>query len=193
MWHGYGDEPEQTNLHMRSIYIFLVLIVLSGACKEMEYGSLTVSLKNGPTQYEEVNVEITGVEIYVEGIHNPGWFRLSTNSGVYNLLLLQQSSVLLAQAAKVPAARVSQVRITFGSNNTVRTDNQVYSLRMPLRPGERSYSVLVAAGYDIQANSPLNILIDMDTERSVIQQSKGGLVFEPVAISGVIGSPLEIF
>lgn len=177
---------------MRIIYILLLAILFSG-CKEMEYGSVTVSLKDGPAQYDEVNVEIDAVEVYVEGIHNPGWFRLSTNKGVYNLLLLQQTSMLLGQAGQVPAGRVSQVRITFGTNNTLKVGEQFYSLGMPLRPGERNYSILVPAGYEVQGNRALNILIDMDTERSVIQKSKKDFTLEPVAVSGVIGSPLEVF
>jgi hypothetical protein len=177
---------------MRLFYILLVIIFLTG-CKEMEYGGLTVSLKDGPAQYEEVNVEIESVEIYIEGIHNPGWFRLNTNKGVYNLLQFQSASVLLAQTSRIPAGRISQVRITFGKNNTLRADDQFYALRMPLQPGETKYTLLVPAGYALQGKSTLHLIIDIDAERSVVRKGKSEFMLEPVAISGTIGAPLEIF
>lgn len=177
---------------MRVIYILFISCLLS-ACKEMEYGSLTVSLKDGPADYQEVNVEIESLEIYIEGIHNPGWFRLGTNKGVYNLLLFQTTSVLLAQAAKLPAGRISQVRMTFGRDNTLKMNDQYYALKMPLQPGETNYSFIVPAGYQLQGKSALNIILDVDAESSVVRKSKSEFIFDPVAVSGTIGSPLEIF
>lgn len=180
--------------HLMRFVTFVSIVSLSlCSCKEMQYGSLTVSLKDGPADYQEVNVEIESVEVYLEGLHNPGWFKLSTNKGTYNLLQFQESTILLGQSARLPSGRVSQIRITFGSNNTLKTNDTFHSLRLPVQPGEKKYSVVVPAGFQLNSNNALNLVVDIDAERSVIKKSATDFLLDPIVITGSVGSPMDMY
>ena len=176
----------------KSIFLALVIFTFFTACKKPGYGGLTVSLKDGPANYEEINVEIESVEIYMDGPTKRGWHRLNTNKGIYNILLFQNTSALIASNNVMPAGRTSQMRFTFGKNNSIKENGIYYPLQPRSRPGEK-FSVIIPATFGVSSNNMLNILVDMDAERSVLKTGKNSFVLAPVLISGSVGSPMDLY
>jgi hypothetical protein len=177
---------------MNRLLFFFPLVLLFTSCKKPEYGSLTVSLKDGPADYEEVNVDLQNVEVYIKDASSAGWYALKTNRGIYNLLNFQQASMILATQTKIPAGSISQIRLTFGSNNSVRANNDYYALQTKKQPGEKT-TVTIPAGYALSANGVLHILIDMDASRSIVKKEKHNFFLEPVAASGIVSSPFDLY
>lgn len=177
---------------MNRFLFFFPLLLLFTSCKKPEYGSITVSLKDGPADYEEVNVDLQNVEVYIKDAAQAGWYALKTNRGIYNLLNFQQTSMILAAQTKIPAGSISQIRLTFGNENSVRADNDYYALQASKQPGEK-HTVIIPADCALSANAVLHILIDMDADRSVIRKEKHHFFLEPVAVSGVVSSAFDMY
>lgn len=175
-----------------TIPYFVILSSLLFSCKEPEFGSITVNLEDGPADYQEINIQIEKVEVYVDDIKARGWYELKTNTGIYNLLSLQNTSLLLASRSHVPAGKVSQVKLILGSDNTLKTNDTYYPLLLHNRPGEK-FSVIIPAGYAIKNNDMLNILIDLDAERSIVKTATNKFVLEPYAAAGTVSSPMELY
>jgi len=179
---------------MRKI-LFLILsccLFLLSCHKKEQYGSLTVCLKDGPADYEEINIEIDAVEVYIEGKAYKDWYKLNTNKGIYNLLLFQDVSLLLATHTQLPLGRISQLRLIYGKDNTLKAGGNYYRLLTSARPGDK-FSTLLPVGNVITANSKQTVLIDIDIERSVNKTGKNSYSLDPVGVCGTVGSPHEIF
>jgi hypothetical protein len=177
---------------MSRFLFFLPILLLFSSCKKPEYGSLTVSLKDGPADFDEVNVDLQNVEVYIKDASAAGWYELKTNRGIYNLLNFQEASMILASQTRIPAGSISQIRLTFGGNNSVRANNDYYALQTRKQAGEKN-TVIIPAECALSANGVLHLLIDMDADRSVVKKEKHNFFLEPVAVSGVVSSPFDLY
>jgi len=172
-------------------FLTFACFIFFAACKKPGHGGLTVSLKDGPADYQEINVEIENIEIYLDGA-SKGWYKLNTNKGIYNILLFQSTSALLASNNHIPAGKTSQMRITFGEHNSIKENDNYYPLQARRQPGEK-LSVIIPSTFVVTDNGMLNILVDMDAERSVIKTGKNKYELNPVLISGTVSSPLDLY
>lgn len=173
----------------RHIFI-LALAFFLYACKQAEYGSVNVNLKDGPAQYQEINIDIEKVEVLITGIKEKGWYELKTQKGIYDILSFKDVSLLLASHYHLPVGRISQVRMTLGNNNTIKNDDVHYPLLLDHGPGEK-FTFLLPAENMIIENNMLNLLIDIDSERSVLRTGVEKFRFEPVAACGEPGSNMN--
>jgi hypothetical protein len=83
-------------LFIKSLMIFgMMSLIVSGCKKENYYGDMTVKMTDAPGDYLQVNVDVNRVEVHYAD--NTSWMTLNTQSGVYNLLDLQNNiTVVLA-------------------------------------------------------------------------------------------------
>lgn len=103
---------------LKVMAVIIVCCTMFSACKKDRYGSLAVKMTDSPGNYVQVNVEITQVQMHYD--NGADWVNLNVNSGVYNLLTLQNNvMVLLASGTHLAASKVSQLRLILGTNNTV--------------------------------------------------------------------------
>ncbi|HWY39080.1 MAG TPA: DUF4382 domain-containing protein [Bacteroidia bacterium] len=175
------------------IAIILLLAVFFISCeKKTEYGSFSISMKDSPSVYREVNVDIESIEIYVEQQGGGHWYSLVTNKGVYNLLLLQNMPVLLANHTSVPIGKISSIRINLGPDNSVNINGVMYPLRS-LSGTEQRQKINIPVEYTITASGKLNTLIDFDAEKSVIKNAKNEFFLNPVIVAGITGSPMDSY
>ncbi len=174
-----------------SAYFSFCLIALLASCKEPEFGSVTVNLKDGPASAQEVNIEVEQVDIYIDGVRDRGWYTLKTNRGIYDLLQFQDISLLLASRQGLPAGKVTQVRLTLGEHNSIK-DEIYHALETRGPPGEK-YTVTLPAGFAIRNNDMLNILVHIDAERSIIKKESNRYILEPLATCATISAPMEPF
>lgn len=111
--------------------LLLCIIVFFTACKK---DNSTVPVKlyltDNPASYDEVNVEIIGMEVKTSK-DTTKWYSLQTNRGVYNLLTLQNGVTAVLAQGDVPKAVLKEIRFILGTNNTVKVNGQTYPLQTP--------------------------------------------------------------
>lgn len=181
------------------LFVSLSMLAFFGCdSDDSKNARLEVWLTDAPGDYEEVNVDIRGVEIHTSGgDQDSGWKPLSVEAGVYDLLTLTNGLDTLLGSLELPAGKVSQIRLVLGNSNTVKVAGEVYALQTPSAQ---------QSGLKLQVNESLTegltyrILLDFDVARSVVQTGNGSYSLKPVirtiteaqdgAIQGVV-DPIE--
>jgi len=162
------------NVKKLSLLLFLAATIIC-SCKK-ESGTFTVLLTDAPGTYEQVNVEILSVEVHIEGSKKAtGWYELQTNSGVYDLLTLQNTTTVLASGEKFPAGDITEIRLMLGSNHSVKVGGQVYSMTVP----SGSETGIKIIGRSLVKKEDQEITLDFDAEQSVVP-SGNGYILQPV-------------
>jgi len=164
---------------MKRIAGFLLLSVFWLACSDDEQTArLEVRLTDAPGDYEEVNIDIQGVEVHTEeGNQNSGWTTLDVESGVYNILELTNGLDTLLASAELPAGRVSQIRLILGDNNSLVIDGETKPLSTPSAQ---------QSGLKLNLNAVLTegitytITLDFDAARSIVTTGNGTYILKPV-------------
>lgn len=159
--------------------ICAAILFFTTACTDDEKNAkLQVWLTDAPGDYEEVNVDVQGVEIHSSETDNgTGWKSLDVNEGVYDLRKLTNGLDTLLGELEIPAGRISQIRLILGNDNTIKIGGQYYGLATP--SGQQS-------GLKLQVHEVLTegitykILLDFDVARSVVQRGNGAYLLKPV-------------
>lgn len=165
---------------MRKIFVFLVsaLVVMGCSSDAEETARLEVRLTDSPGDYEEVNIDIQGVEIHSEeGEQNSGWQTLDVEKGVYDILKLTNGQDTLLGIINLPAGRLSQIRLILGDENSVKIDGETYELKTP--SGQQS-GLKLNIQSDIEVGLTYRILLDFDAARSVVKRGNGSYNLKPV-------------
>lgn len=102
---------------------------------------------------------------------------LNTTAGIYNLLDFTNGVSVLFATSVLNDARVKQVRLILGPNNTIVRDGITYSLSTP--SAEQS-GLKLQVNQTLVANIENSILIDFDANTSVIQTGNGTYKLKPV-------------
>jgi hypothetical protein len=164
---------------MKRIFGFLLLSVVWFACSTDETRSrLEVRLTDSPGDYEEVNIDIQGVEIHrSEGNQKSGWVSLDVAEGVYNILTLTNGLDTLLGSAELPSGRISQIRLILGTNNTVKVDGNVYTMDTP---SAQQSGLKLNVQTQMSPGVTYVITLDFDAARSVSLNGSGGYKLKPV-------------
>jgi hypothetical protein len=160
------------------LVICLAALMLPACESDSKNARLEVWLTDAPGDFEEVNVEIIGVEIHrSEGNNESGWQSLAVDGGVYNLLELTNGLDTLLGTIEIPAGKISQIRLKLGDDNTIKVGGETFDLSTP--SAEQS-------GLKLQVHKTLNegitykILLDFDVARSVVQTGNTAYKLKPV-------------
>lgn len=165
---------------MRTLKIIILAIAVSTlwiACKKDNTTGTTkvnVRLTDAPGNFQQVNVDITGVEFKM----NSGTVvNLNVTTGIYNLLDFINGIDVLIASADIESGTLSQVRLILGANNTVKVDGVVYPLSTPSA---------MQSGLKLNVNSELtsgvdyNLLLDFDANQSIVLKGTGEYQLKPV-------------
>lgn len=136
---------------------------------------LSVRLHDSPAVMDSVLVEVAEVRIHS---NNGGWVSLATQSGIYDLLALQNGiDTLLVPPQQIPAGTISQIRLILGDENRVVADSVSYPLSLSSQD-ESGLKLNLHA--DIMAGQQYTVIVDFDAEQSVIQQGNDTYRLKPV-------------
>jgi hypothetical protein len=150
------------------------------ACSDKESGTakLEVRLTDAPAEYQEVNIDIQGVEVNAnDGNQASGWQTLDIKKGVYNLLKLTNGLDTLLGSTSLPAGKISQVRLILGSNNSLKLGGQSAMLSTP---SSQQSGLKVQLHTDLKEGITYKILIDFDAARSIVATGSGKYNLKPV-------------
>lgn len=121
-----------------------------------------VRMTDAPGPYDEVNIDIQSVAI-VDGDGNT--VTLDTDTGVQNILALNNGTSMLLASRNLEDNEVSQIKITLGTNNTVVVDGTSYPLTLT---GSDNAGLTINVNQMLDADETNEILLDFDANASVV-------------------------
>lgn len=174
---------------MKIVLSFIMLGLLVISCNSDDTKSsypYAVRLTDAPGPYDEVNVDIQGVEITGEG---GATVSLNVKKGIYNLLDFSNGVDTLIATDSLEVSKVEQIRLILGTNNTVVLNNVSYPLSTP--SAEQS-GLKLQVHQTLQQGILYSVLLDFDANKSIVSTGNGTYKLKPVirtietAISGSI-------
>ena len=163
---------------MKTIVSFMMLGLLITSCSnnDDQKGSYpyAVRMTDAPGPYDEVNVDVQGVEVMGEGGKSA---ILNVNKGIYNLLELSNGVDALIATDSLEMSNVTQIRLILGSQNTVVVDNVSYPLSTP--SAEQS-GLKIKVNQSLQEGILYSVLLDFDANKSIVKLGNGGYQLKPV-------------
>ncbi len=162
--------------------LFLVAIALISlcflSCEDEKNAKIEVWLTDGPGEFQEVNIDVQGVEIHSSETDNErGWQAVEVTPAIHNLQNLTNGREIMLGNLELPGGRISQIRLKLGDNNTVKVDDVIYPLNTPSAQ---------QAGLKLQIHEILaegityKILLDFEAGKSVIETGSGSYSLKPV-------------
>jgi hypothetical protein len=168
----------------RKYAIALAMVVICAAvfnaCKKdapappTSTAQFNMRMTDSPGSYQEVNVEILGADVHSDVT---GWTSLRINAGIYNLLTLCNGRDTLLASGLVGVGNVSQIRLTLGTNNSVKINNVVYPLATP---SAQQSGLKLQIHTNLVQNVPYNVTLDFDAANSVVATGSGSYILKPV-------------
>ena len=166
-----------------SISLYAILIFSGTYCKkEAEKSRLTVYLTDAPADYDEVNIEVVGIQ--VKASTDPGeggWttMPMPVSPVVYNLLEFTNGMETLLSTFELPAGKVSQLRLILGENNSIVVNGVASALPLEVPSGQES-GLKFNIHADLIAGIEYKLWIDFDMAGSVVDNGAGGYILKPV-------------
>jgi hypothetical protein len=133
-----------------------------------------VSLKDAPGDFQQVNVEVTGVEVHTT---SDGWRGIIVKDSIYDLLLLTDSAGTFLGSGTIPASHITQVRLILGTQNTVMIDSVVHPLSLS---SQDETGLKVNVNQDLANGGVYTLILDFEAEDSVVPEGNGDYKLKPV-------------
>lgn len=161
-----------------------------------ESAGFSVKLVDAPGDYQNVMVDVQGIEIIIDGETHEF---AALEPGVYDLLELTGGISAMLVETVVPAGKLSQIRLILGENNTVITSD---GADVPLQtPSAQQSGLKLNVHQDLEPGLLYEFILDFNVDKSIVEANDGGLILKPVisasleaqtgAIAGVV-APAEV-
>lgn len=142
-------------------------------------GTLSVRLTDAPADYDEVWIDVTGIEIHLSGDESDGngWQSLPlATSGKLNLLDLNNGKDTLLVEVSLDVGTISQMRMALGDSNKVMVDGVYHDLETP--SAQQS-----GLKFNIHATLEEGVIykmwIDFDAGQSIVEKGNGTYSLKP--------------
>ncbi|RFC53845.1 DUF4382 domain-containing protein [Brumimicrobium aurantiacum] len=169
---------------MKNIATFIIsLIILLGltlSCNKNDEGKIKVLLTDDPADFTEVNVNIIEVWAHYDG----DWVQLDANTGIYDLLELQNGVTdVLADPTAIPAGKVNQVRLILGEGNYAVEEDSITSTttQHPLELSSQDKTgIKINLNSEVVSNQTMVVTLDFDAGSSIVETGNGQYKLKPV-------------
>ena len=141
---------------------------------------LVVKLTDAPGDYEEVLIDVQGLQIHTsQGIEagEGSWVNLPVNKGIYNLLDLRNGMDTLLATVEMPAGNISQMRLVLGNNNRIKVNGEYFNLDTP---SAQQSGLKFNINAQLEEGVEYELWIDFDAARSVVARGNGTYGLKPV-------------
>ena len=170
-----------------TIFLAIVISFLTGCIDSKYEGRFIIRLTDSPGDYEEVNIELVGIQANAQektpgGVTSSGWIDLEAIEGTYNLLDLTDRAEVLIADSKLPAGSLKQIRLILGENNSVVVNGQSHQLTTPSAQ-LTGLKINVDVGVDVTLLEGINysLLLDFDAAKSIVKSGASGkYILKPV-------------
>src|SRR6185503_14203542 len=142
-----------------------LLVIFVAACEKDatknpatdQSNSFTIKMTDAPADYSALQVEITGVEAYLEG---SGWVSLSDQSQIVSVLeLTNGNSITIASESGLEAGLYSALALYIGNQNSLVIDANGNQQSFALEGGQR---VEFDINQQLSATSHAEVLLDFN-------------------------------
>jgi hypothetical protein len=173
----------KTNAKTIVAAITLGCAILAVSCKKNETTNpssaqtapYSMYMTDAPSQYEAVNINITGVEVYAGG----AWENLNVIAGTYNLLTLCNGKDTLIASGMVTPGAVTQVRLLLGaSGHSVVVSGVSYPLA--LNATDEAGLTLTIQSQTAASGTTTITTVDFDAGLSVVYTGNNTYKLKPV-------------
>jgi hypothetical protein len=178
---GFSEPLIKNKMKKPSVLIYLILVLcyasILESCKKADSNptsTLIIKLKDAPSSYDEVNVEVIEIQIHS---NDDGWITIPVADSIYNLLLLQGNNSTFLANAVVPSGTISQVRLLLGKHNTVSVGGSVYPLSLS---SQDETGLKLNIHQNLVDGVTYDLLIDFDASQSVVDEGNGSYRLKPV-------------
>lgn len=128
---------------------------------------LTINLTDSPGDYQQVNIDVQQIRVQ---LMDSTWRDLTTNSGFYDLLTLQNGvDTTIVKDSLSKGTYITQLRMVLGDSNTIMVDSMIYKLKVP----SGSTSGFKVNFADSLAADSLGITLDFDAGKSIHEIKRG--------------------
>lgn len=157
------------------ISVFCCLLACSS--DHEENATLAVYLTDAPADYQQVNIDIQGVEVNVGDEQSSGWTTLQVETGVYDVLELTGGIEALLGTMSLPAGKIDQIRLKLGENNSIMINDEIESLTTP---SAQTSGLKLNVHATLEAGVTYKLLLDFDAARSIIHNGNNSFSLKPV-------------
>lgn len=158
-----------------TLALFALLVV---SCEDEKNARIEVWLTDAPGDFQEVNIDIQGVEIHSsENDNDKGWQPLDVSARVYNLLELTNGTETFLGDLELPGGKLSQIRLKLGDENTVKIDDEIFDLNTP---SAQQSGLKVQIHKVLAEGITYKVVLDFDAAKSVVVTGKGAYSLKPV-------------
>lgn len=171
--------------------VIVVFSILSSCNKDPKTYPVHVRMTDVTGPYDAVYIDLQAVEI----TGNDGEAVLiSVNEGVYNLLDFSNGTDTLLATGALEVARLDQIRLILGTNNSVKVNGVTYPLSTP---SADQTGLKLQVQQTLEAGVVYSVLLDFDANKSIVVLGNGSYKLKPVirtietAISGSIKGKIE--
>jgi hypothetical protein len=130
-------------------------------------------MTDAPGPYQQVNVDVMGVEITGDGGQS---VTLNVVPGIYDLLKLSNGVEKLIATDTLEISKVQQIRLILGTRNTVVLDGITY----PLSTKCRAVRLETSGKPNITGRYNVSCTFDFDANKSIVKLGNGGYKLKPV-------------
>lgn len=183
--------------------LLIPIILWTGCSKKStspeENGVLRLYLTDSVGPIEQVNLTISRVSVHTSaGGDSTGWRVVNDSLATYDLIQLANGATALLGETELEPGHYTQIRLLVTDSCQVVIDGESYPLHIP--SGLES-GVKLNHQFEIEAGKLYELLLDFDTQRSIVLTDDGYLLkpvirVVPLVISGTISGtvlPLEAF
>jgi hypothetical protein len=164
---------------MKKAGLLLVLLSLFlSSCQDEKNARIEVWLTDDPGDFQEVNVDVQGVEIHSsENDHGQGWQALDVTPKIFNLLELANGNETFLGDLELPGGKISQIRLKLGNDNSVKVNDETFALNTP---SAQQSGLKVQIHQVLAEGITYKIVLDFDAAKSIVQNGNGDFTLKPV-------------
>ncbi len=168
-------------IQITSKLIVALLVIFVAACEKdvtknpaAQSNSFTIKMTDAPADYSALQVEIEGVEAYLEG---SGWVTLSDQAQVVSVLeLTNGNEITIATQTGLEAGTYTALALYIGDDNFLVIDENGNQISLNLEGGQR---VEFDINEQLSATGHAEVLLDFNVATSIVESSAGSFHFNP--------------
>lgn len=168
---------------LSSVLTVFLSIFLITSCSKDNAGKarLQIALVDAPGDYQEVNIEVVGVEMNWSASNDQGWETLPlVERKTYDLLKLTGGQEALLVDTEIPSgATIHQLRLILGDGNTVKIDGVPETLALQT-PSAQTSGLKLNIQQEIKEGLLYKVVLDFDVAKSIVETGNGKHILKPV-------------
>jgi hypothetical protein len=165
------------------LFVFLSIALFSSCTKKSNTGTakLQIALVDAPGDYQEVNINVVGVEMNWTASSDQGWETLPlVERKTYDLLKLTGGQEALLVDTDIPAgSKIHQLRLILGDGNTIKIDGVPEPLTLET-PSAQNSGLKLNIQQDIQEGLLYKVVLDFDVSKSIVETGNKKYILKPV-------------